>query len=322
MSSRKHRRWNVLFFVTLVLANIARADTSNFRADDSRDRVLVLGKVSDDPEKHFRYLKPMADYLASKLNDLGIIKGDVLLAKDNQQMIHYLKAGRVDLVTESVVSTALFSQKALSVPLVRKWKNATPSYQSLIFVRNNSDIYSLTDLLGKRIALEDPGSTTAFFIPVATLLLEGLTVTTISSPRDRVPADSVGTYVTHDDKVISPLVFGGVVDAGALSSIDWQKNKRVPKKHKQAYRIIYRSNPWPRMLESVGTHVDSTIRERIKNTLITAHLDPEAESALYSYQKTSRFEVLNQEDRNALNEAQQLLSAISEVSVISEAHPP
>jgi len=33
---------------------------------------LVIGKVSHDPKKHFRYLKPMVDYAVKQMGDLGM----------------------------------------------------------------------------------------------------------------------------------------------------------------------------------------------------------------------------------------------------------
>ncbi len=49
-------------------------------------QTLVLGQVSSNPKKHYRELKLMADYLASKMTDLGITAGDVVLARDNHLM--------------------------------------------------------------------------------------------------------------------------------------------------------------------------------------------------------------------------------------------
>ncbi|MDH5776719.1 MAG: metal-binding protein, partial [Gammaproteobacteria bacterium] len=45
---------------------------------ESRDKVLVLGKVSNDPKRHYPGMKKMADYVVANMQDLGIKKGKVL----------------------------------------------------------------------------------------------------------------------------------------------------------------------------------------------------------------------------------------------------
>ena len=113
-------RWITALTLMLSLTSGTWADPTVTSTQSDRKRVLVLSKVSDNPEKHYRYLKPMADYLAARLHNSGILEGTVLLAKDNRQMIDYLREGRVDLVTETPVSAALFVQEASAVPIARK----------------------------------------------------------------------------------------------------------------------------------------------------------------------------------------------------------
>ena len=43
-------------------------------------------------------------------------------------------------------------------------------YRSLVFVRRDSGIRSLADLRGKRLALQTRSSTSAFYLPLITLL--------------------------------------------------------------------------------------------------------------------------------------------------------
>ena len=65
----------------------AQADPTGKENADSRQKTLVIGRVSDKPTKHYKRLKPMVDYATSYMKDLGIEKGSVLMAKDNQQLI-------------------------------------------------------------------------------------------------------------------------------------------------------------------------------------------------------------------------------------------
>ena len=60
-------------------------------ADD--DRVLVLGRISDDPKAHYEQLKPLLDYVVPRMADVGIREGRILMARDAQQMASYLRRG-------------------------------------------------------------------------------------------------------------------------------------------------------------------------------------------------------------------------------------
>ncbi|MGI8560946.1 MAG: metal-binding protein, partial [Luteimonas sp.] len=39
------------------------------------DHVLVLGRISDDPNAHYRQLKPLLDYVVPRMADVGIREG-------------------------------------------------------------------------------------------------------------------------------------------------------------------------------------------------------------------------------------------------------
>ncbi len=67
------------------------------------DPVLVLGRISDDPQAHYEQLQPLLDYVVARMHDVGIQEGRVLMARDPQQMASYLRRGRVDWVTEPPV---------------------------------------------------------------------------------------------------------------------------------------------------------------------------------------------------------------------------
>ena len=61
------------------------ADARDLAAD--AEQVLVIGRVSGDPQKHYPRLRAMADYLGKNLKDLGISKTSVRLAKNNREML-------------------------------------------------------------------------------------------------------------------------------------------------------------------------------------------------------------------------------------------
>ena len=160
---------------------------------------IVIGKVSSNPKKHHSRLKPIADYVAAKMTDLGITGAKVLMAKDNAQMVRYLRQGRVDWVTETAFATVIYQDAQVAEPLVRKWKKGVPEYHTVFVTRRDSDIRSFDDLAGRTIAFEDPGSTSAFLVPYATLKEQGMSLVELASPREKAPEGKVGYVFSHEE---------------------------------------------------------------------------------------------------------------------------
>ena len=263
---------------------------------------FVVGKVSSNFRKHRKMLAPMAAYLAKNMSDLGIQSGAVLLAKNNEEMIQFLKQGKVDLVTETPFSAMLYTLEAPAEPIVRKWKKGVPTYYSIIFARNDSGINQLSDLPGKTLAFEDSGSTSAYMLPLATLLRQGYTLVAKESKNFIVPDDMIGYIFSGAEQHTSQLVIRGVADAGAISNLDWDKPDHIPIAHKRNYHIIHRSSAIPRAIEVIRSDLDANIKARTKALLLNAHNDPQASRALKRYQKTKRFDELDEETLIRLEE--------------------
>lgn len=254
---------------------------------------FVVGKVSDNPSKHYGYLKPMADYLAANLSEFGYTKGKVLMAKNNRQMVKYLKQHKVDLVTETIFSSVIFQQQAKAEFLLKKWKKGQRDYQSMIFVRKDSGIKTLQDFKGKVIAFEDPGSTSAFFIPAAMLLKAGLELEKLASPRDKPSVGKVGYVFSKEEINTSIWVYKKRVEIGALNDHDWNKSDHMPQSYRDDFTVLATSKRLPRAVESVRPGMGREVKAKITDLLLNIHSQPNAKNLLNSYQKTSRFEAFD-----------------------------
>src|SRR5688500_18770233 len=65
-------------------------------------RALAVGRVTTNPRKDFERHKLFAGYLADRARDPGIVGASVRFAKDAAGMAALLRAGEVDLLSESV----------------------------------------------------------------------------------------------------------------------------------------------------------------------------------------------------------------------------
>ncbi|TCS41337.1 phosphate/phosphite/phosphonate ABC transporter substrate-binding protein [Reinekea marinisedimentorum] len=271
---------------------------------------LVIGKVTTNPKKHYDTLRPIVDYAVARMGDLGITEGKVLMAKDNEQMIEYLKTGQVDWVTETIFSSIEFEEQANAELLVRKWKKGVPNYHTIFFTRKDSGIDTLEQLAGHTIAFEDEGSTSAYFIPAAVLLQNGQTLTAMQRPNQTPDDDSVGYIFSGAEINTSTWVHKKIVSAGAYNNLDWDKEDHLPPMFRDDFQIIHTTPSIPRAVEVVSGSLDPAVKERLKEILLTMHEDPEAADALDSYQKTSKMDELTPEIMANIEQAREIRQLI------------
>ena len=93
-----------------------------------------------------------------------------------------MRQAKVDLYVDSAFASIVVNQPSVAELFLSRWKKGVEKYHSTIFVRRGEGIDSLDDLKGKMIAFEDPGSTSAYFLPKAELLGERVQVDRKAGP--------------------------------------------------------------------------------------------------------------------------------------------
>ncbi|MET0327403.1 MAG: phosphate/phosphite/phosphonate ABC transporter substrate-binding protein [Luteimonas sp.] len=269
-----------------MLALLAAASPG--RAAEPRN-VLVLGRISDDPKAHYEQLKPLLDYVVARMGDVGITEGRVLMARDAQQMQSYLRRGRVDWVTETASSATLLQSRAGAQPMLLTERNGVSHYHTVYFARRDSGISSLEDLRGRSVAFQNRQSTSAYFVPAGELLSRGMKLEILLSPRDQPEAGSVGYLFARSELNMSSWVHKRLVDAGAMSNLDWENTRRVPSSFKQDFVIFRETTPFPRALEVVRGDLDPRVAARLREVLIEASGDPAAADAMRQFFNTTAF---------------------------------
>lgn len=274
------------------------------------DNVLVLGRISDDPRSHYAQLQPLLDYVVPRMRDVGITEGRILMAPDAQQMASYLRRGRVDWVTETSGTAMALGLRSGAQPLLLTERSGVRDYYTVFFVRRESRIGTLADLRGHTLALQNAASTSAYLVPVMTLLQQGLTPEILLSARDRAAPDTVGYVFARSEGNIATLVHKGVVDAGAVSSVDWADRERIPATFLRDFRVIHRTAPYPRAVEMVRDGLDPAVRERLQQVLLDAASDPKAQDALQRFFGTSGFHRVDAPMQRRLDELKQGLARV------------
>lgn len=276
----------------------------------ARERTFVVGRVSENPKKVYPRLEKLAKYLARRLEPLGITAGGVLVAKDNREMISYLRHGDVDLVAESVLSSILYSEEAGAEILLREWRNGVPEYHSIFFAREDSGIKRLADLRGKKVAFEDRGSTSAFLWPLATLKREDLEPVELSSPREEPPSDGVGYAFAMSEENIVAWVALDLADAGALSNQDWDDTDSAPEALKEGLKIVHTSKAIIRALVLTRKGLRPEVKAQVKEILLNMHNEPDGVDVLRAYNRVKKYDVIEGEVAESLDEAHRVFALI------------
>nr|WP_133480137.1 phosphate/phosphite/phosphonate ABC transporter substrate-binding protein [Lysobacter segetis] len=259
------------------------------RAGDASSGVLVLGRISDDPATHYAQLKPLLDYVVPRMADVGIREGRILMARDPQQMASYMRRGRVDWVTETAGTAMMLRQRAGARPLLLTERDGVSHYHSVFFARRDRGLASLDDLRGRRLAFQRPSSTSAYYVPAGMLLDRGMPLEILLSPDDQPGPGAVGYLFARSELNIATWVHKGLVDAGVMSDIDWEKPGRVPSSFRRDFVLIGRTPDYPRAVEVVRGDVDPRIAARLRDVLLEASRDPSARDALLAFFGTTRF---------------------------------
>jgi phosphonate transport system substrate-binding protein len=262
--------------------------------------ILVLGRISDNPQAHYEQLKPLLDYVVPRMRDVGITEGRILMARDARQMASYLRRGRVDWVTETAATAVQLQRQAHARPLLITERDGVSHYHTVFFARRDSNIGSLPDLRGHSIAFQNAASTSAYFVPATELLQRDLPMEILLSPMDRPTAGSVGYLFARSELNISTWVDKRLVDAGAMSNLDWDNAKRMPPAYRRDMKIFHQSGEYPRAVEMVRGDLDAQVRERLHQVLAEAASDPDAREPLLRFFKTTRFLPIDADGRRAL----------------------
>ncbi|MBB1472155.1 phosphate/phosphite/phosphonate ABC transporter substrate-binding protein [Luteimonas sp. MC1825] len=251
--------------------------------------VLVLGRISDDPAAHYDQLKPLLDYVVPRMADVGIREGRILMARDLKQMESYLRRGRVDWVTETTASALQLQTRAGAEPLLLTERSGVSTYRTVFFARRDSGIDSLDDLRGRSIAFQNLNSTSAYYLPAMEIISRGLPMEILLSPGDRPVAGSVGYLFARSELNIATWVHKRLVDAGALSNLDWESPQRMPASYRSDLVAFHVTPDFPRALEMVRGDLEPAVKARLREVLAAAANDPDASEALLRFFNTTRF---------------------------------
>ncbi len=299
-------------FCALIWGGLEPCSAADTRTKDLRSATLIVGRISADPRKTIPRLERFASYLSEHLSSAGIRRSEVLVASDVPQMVEFLREGKVDLVSESPLTALYLEEQGVAGIGLREWKRGVPEYHSVLFAKQEAGLRSLHDLVGRKIAVEDRHSTTAFYLPLAELRRAGLQAVELAGPEVTVPPGKVGYVFAGSEINIGLWVARGLVDAGAFSNLDWQDHDRAPETIRSKFLMFHQTAPIIRSLLLIRTGLDEKIQAAIAEVLTSAHEDPEAAPVLEKYYRVGRFDRLTGNASRSLDEARSVYAEVRE----------
>lgn len=144
------------------------------------------------------------------------------------------------------------------------------------------------------------------------LIDAGLPMEILLSPQDRPDAASVGYVLARSELNIAAWVDKGLVDAGALSNLDWQDRRRMPEAFRANMRVLAQSPDFPRAMEMVRPDLDPQVRARLRQVLLGAAQDPAAAAAMKRFFGTTRFLPLDQAALQGLQRVREAAARVRE----------
>ena len=253
----------------------------------SEKGIISVGSINPSPKEEITKFQPFIDYLAKHLNKFGITKGEVVVAGSMEEMASLIKNDKVDIFIDSSFPTIKVCRFSGAKPFLRRWKKGNKEYSSVIFVRKDSGINTLSDLKGKIIAFENPYSTSAYLVPKAILLKEDLTLTEKREIGEGVSSDEVGYIFAQDEENIMVWVLRKMVFAGALDNIEYES---FAHDSLGELKVLVESVKMPRQVVSHRANLRPELVSEIERVLINMDKDEEGKKILKVFEKTAKFD--------------------------------
>lgn len=251
-------------------------------------RALVFGRAQDDPVRAIRDRQEFVDYIAKKLSPVGISSGKILVVDNIHLLAQAIKENKVDIFHDTPVPTMVLARQTGAVPILRQWKYGEAEYESVIMARKSSGIESLTDLVGKVLAFDEPHSTSAHVMPRMLLHEKKLKLVRLKSTGGAQP-NAVG-YVFGADGSATNLLITGRVDAAATSVREFDE---LRPEIRDTLRVVGKTMPVPRLLIGVRKDLDPKMVKTLREVLVKMDKDPEGQQVLMRQQKSTKIDEIS-----------------------------
>jgi phosphonate transport system substrate-binding protein len=250
------------------------------------EKILRVGENIDEDglQADTKEFQPFINYLVNKLKNQGIDKGEFVGTKSVTEMTELVREGKLDVVIDSAFPVYVVNHLTSAEPIADRWKGAVDTYRTVVFVKKDSPIQTISDLKGKMLAFDSLTPTAGYFLPKAELTKQGYTLTQKDKTTDPVGPNEIGYSLVHGN--VYEAVANGVTPAGAESelAVDNYFGDKMSN-----YRIIFATPYILRFLVATRNDLNPNTRDAIKSILFSMDQNPEGKSVLAAFANTAKF---------------------------------
>jgi phosphonate transport system substrate-binding protein len=162
----------------------------------------------------------------------------------------------------------------------------TSTYHGMIFVRKDSRIRTARDMKGKRFAFVDKATTAGYLLPLDYFHDHGI------SDYNKYLKEAYFTG-THEDAVFD--VLNRKADIGAAKNTVFQRLANADPRIMKELVVLARSPDVPENAIALRNDIDMSVRNRLKESLLSMHLDPDGKQVLERFGALKFIETTNKE---------------------------
>ena len=269
-------------FVRALIAGLGMAAIAGFTMAASAEGTLNVQFVPTNNDGSMEAKTgPFADYLSEKLG----MDVNVTLATDYSTIVEAMASGKVDLgimppaayvqarnldAAEAILSSQLVKyDEDTEEPIEGEY---TSTFKGEVLVKADSDMESLEDLKGKKIATLSPNSASGYIYPVAEMKdlgIDPLTDCTLTTVND-IPSEITAVLNGQQDAC---FVFQGAryVFASKFSDYDLFKDLKV---------LYLTEGDIPNDAIAVQPSMDDELKDKIKEVFLNMADDEEGKDAM------------------------------------------
>ncbi len=248
------------------------------------DAFLCIGLI---PEHNlFRQMEryePLAGYLSEKTGRKVNLK---VLSRYGNIIDNFVSEGMDGAFFGSFTYALAHAKLRVEVLARPQFLNGESSYHGLILVRKNSGIRTAKEMKGKIFAFVDKATTAGYLLPLVYFHSHGI---------ENISAFFKETYFagTHEDVIQD--VLGRKADIGAAKSTVYQRLADEESRMFHELVILDRSPDVPENGLAVRNDLDGSIKKKIKEALLTMHLDSKGQEALRKLEAQKFIETRDQD---------------------------
>ncbi len=280
----------------VLLCGLALGGPAAAAAAPTPVRFGVVAEEQNEPDRLLNVYGELLARLRERLAPAGLGVGDLVIARDLDDLSQRLVRGEVDFVIETVFPTLVLQERSRCLePSLVVVRRGLREYRSVFFTRKEGPIQRLADLRGGTLVLQAVRSTSAFALPKAEL--EGMGLAVVPADDTRAGRGNVRYVLAGAEINQAVWVLHGKGDAGAFNEADWAA---LPERVRSQLRIFHEGRPIVRGLLSFRAGLDASTRRAVEETLLKLHEDEAGRAALAAASGVTRFERLTADDRAGL----------------------